>query len=85
MRLPRAPSLRLLGGDWERNAGLWVLSLIINCKLSEKKTYFCFVKQRIYIDTSAVGGYFDDEFKEATITMTFEELKNTLKHALRKT
>jgi len=37
--------------------------------LSEKKTYFYFVKQRIYIDTSAVGGYFDDELKEATITL----------------
>jgi predicted nucleic acid-binding protein len=24
------------------------------------------MKQRIYIDTSVVGGYFDDEFKEAT-------------------
>ncbi len=25
--------------------------------------------QRIYIDTSIVGGYFDDEFKEATISL----------------
>ena len=24
------------------------------------------MKQRIYIDTSVVGGYFDEEFKEAT-------------------
>ena len=24
------------------------------------------MKQRIYIDTSVVGGYFDDEFKDAT-------------------
>ncbi|MBI5216402.1 MAG: PIN domain protein [Ignavibacteriae bacterium] len=24
------------------------------------------MKQRIYIDTSVIGGYFDDEFKEAT-------------------
>jgi hypothetical protein len=33
------------------------------------------VKQRIYIDTSVVGGYFDDEFKEATIKL-FERLEN---------
>ena len=25
------------------------------------------MKQRVYIDTSVVGGYFDEEFKEATI------------------
>ncbi len=31
--------------------------------------------QRIYIDTSVVGGYFDEEFKEAT-TMLFLRLKN---------
>lgn len=31
--------------------------------------------QRIYIDTSVVGGYYDDEFKEATIKL-FERLKN---------
>lgn len=31
------------------------------------------MKQRIYIDTSVVGGYFDDEFKEAT-TKLFERL-----------
>ena len=24
------------------------------------------MRQRIYIDTSVVGGYFDEEFKEAT-------------------
>ena len=24
------------------------------------------MKQRIYIDTSVVGGYFDEEFQEAT-------------------
>jgi len=24
------------------------------------------MKQRIYIDTSVVGGYFDEEFEEAT-------------------
>ncbi len=33
------------------------------------------MKQRIYIDTSIVGGYFDDEFREATI-MLFERLNN---------
>ncbi len=27
------------------------------------------MKQRVYIDTSVVGGYFDDEFKEATILL----------------
>jgi len=31
--------------------------------------------QRIYIDTSAVGGYFDEEFKEAT-HMLFQRLEN---------
>lgn len=30
--------------------------------------------QRIYIDTSIVGGYFDEEFKEATI-MLFQRLE----------
>ena len=29
------------------------------------------MKQKVYIDTSIVGGYFDEEFKEATI-MLFE-------------
>ncbi|MBK9733131.1 MAG: PIN domain protein [Chitinophagaceae bacterium] len=33
------------------------------------------MKQRIYIDTSLVGGYFDKEFKEATIKL-FERLDN---------
>jgi predicted nucleic acid-binding protein len=33
------------------------------------------MKQRIYIDTSIVGGYFDKEFAEATIAL-FERLKN---------
>ena len=33
------------------------------------------MKQRIYIDTSVVGGYFDEEFKEATISL-FERLEN---------
>ncbi|MBU0697666.1 MAG: PIN domain protein [Bacteroidetes bacterium] len=32
------------------------------------------MKQRIYIDTSVVGGYFDEEFKEATI-MLFDRLE----------
>lgn len=31
--------------------------------------------QRIYIDTSVVGGYFDEEFREATIKL-FERLDN---------
>ncbi len=33
------------------------------------------MKQRIYIDTSVVGGYFDDEFKEATVKL-FDRLHN---------
>lgn len=33
------------------------------------------MKQRIYIDTSVVGGYFDEEFKEATLKL-FERLGN---------
>ncbi len=33
------------------------------------------MKQRVYIDTSVVGGYFDEEFKEATIAL-FERLEN---------
>jgi predicted nucleic acid-binding protein len=33
------------------------------------------MKQRIYIDTSLVGGYFDEEFEEATIKL-FERLNN---------
>ncbi len=33
------------------------------------------MKQRIYIDTSIVGGYFDEEFKEDTIKL-FERLEN---------
>jgi hypothetical protein len=32
------------------------------------------VKQRIYIDTSIVGGYFDEEFKESTVAL-FERLE----------
>ncbi len=32
------------------------------------------MKQRIYIDTSVVGGYFDEEFKETTIGL-FERLE----------
>ena len=34
------------------------------------------MKQRIYIDTSVVGGYFDEEFSEAT-TKLFERLNNS--------
>jgi predicted nucleic acid-binding protein len=33
------------------------------------------MKQRIYIDTSVFGGYFDDEFSEHTIPL-FDRLKN---------
>jgi predicted nucleic acid-binding protein len=33
------------------------------------------MKQRIYIDTSVVGGYFDEEFKEATAKL-FDRLDN---------
>ena len=33
------------------------------------------MKQRIYIDTSVIGGYFDEEFKEATFQL-FERLEN---------
>ena len=33
------------------------------------------MKQRIYIDTSVVGGFFDEEFKQATIKL-FERLNN---------
>ena len=33
------------------------------------------MKQKVYIDTSIVGGYFDEEFKEATVKL-FERLKN---------
>lgn len=33
------------------------------------------MKQRVYIDTSVVGGYFDEEFKEAT-TALFQRLEN---------
>jgi len=33
------------------------------------------VKQRIYIDTSVFGGYFDEEFAEHTIPL-FNRLKN---------
>jgi len=33
------------------------------------------MKSRIYIDTSVIGGYFDEEFKEDTFAL-FERLKN---------
>ncbi len=42
-------------------------------RISDKLFYG--MKQRIYIDTSVVGGYFDEEFKEATIKL-FERLEN---------
>ena len=36
---------------------------------SEQLLSLIWMKQRIYIDTSVVGGYFDEEFKEATIKL----------------
>lgn len=33
------------------------------------------MKQRIYIDTSVIGGYFDDEFKQFTIPL-FDRITN---------
>jgi len=33
------------------------------------------MKQRIYIDTSVVGGYFDDEFSADSVAF-FERVKN---------
>lgn len=33
------------------------------------------MKQRIYVDTSVVGGYFDDEFSDDTI-LFFDRVKN---------
>jgi predicted nucleic acid-binding protein len=33
------------------------------------------MKQQIYIDTSVIGGYFDEEFKDATLRL-FERLDN---------
>ena len=33
------------------------------------------MKQRIYIDTSVVGGYFDEEFKDATLEL-FKRFEN---------
>ena len=33
------------------------------------------MKQRVYIDTSVVGGYFDEEFKDATLKL-FDRLVN---------
>lgn len=38
-------------------------------------TIFVIVKSRIYIDTSIVGGYFDEEFKEDTKKL-FERFEN---------
>jgi hypothetical protein len=37
------------------------------------------MKQRIYIDTSVVGGYFDEEFKEATIMLFDRLIKKEIK------
>ena len=36
------------------------------------------MKQRIYIDTSVVGGYFDEEFKEATIQLFDRMIKKEI-------
>lgn len=36
------------------------------------------MKQRIYIDTSIVGGYFDEEFKEVTIQLFERFEKNEI-------
>jgi predicted nucleic acid-binding protein len=36
------------------------------------------LKQRIYIDTSVVGGYFDEEFKEATIQLFDRMIKKEI-------
>lgn len=36
------------------------------------------MKQRIYIDTSVVGGYFDEEFKESTTMLLGVMLKDIL-------
>ena len=36
------------------------------------------MKQRIYIDTSVVGGYFDEEFKEATTMLSDRLDKNEI-------
>ena len=33
------------------------------------------MKQRIYIDTSVIGGYFDEEFEEATGKL-FNRIRN---------
>jgi len=33
------------------------------------------MKQRVYIDTSVVGGYFDEEFSQETIPF-FDRIKN---------
>ncbi len=33
------------------------------------------MRQRIYIDTSVIGGYFDEEFEEATKRL-FDRIKN---------
>ena len=40
------------------------------------------MKQRIYIDTSVVGGYFDEEFKDDTLPL-FERLEKVVKYLCR--
>ncbi|MEP7266628.1 MAG: PIN domain protein [Saprospiraceae bacterium] len=37
------------------------------------------MKQRIYIDTSVIGGYFDEEFKEATLLLFDRLNRNEVK------
>ncbi len=50
------------------------LQTVVNSR-DNQFDYLCLMKQRIYIDTSIVGGYFDEEFKEATIKL-FERLED---------
>ncbi len=45
------------------------------CFLGIFDKLFYEMKQRIYLDTSVVGGYFDEEFRDATIRL-FERLEN---------
>ncbi|GHT52626.1 hypothetical protein AGMMS49982_13350 [Bacteroidia bacterium] len=40
----------------------------------KKMLYLCHMKQRVYIDTSVVGGYFDAEFANDTVPF-FESVK----------
>jgi predicted nucleic acid-binding protein len=41
----------------------------------EKKDYLYGMKQRIYIDTSVFGGYYDEEFEKYTIPL-FDRIGN---------